>query len=78
MRSRLFLLFTLFFSSSIWSQSGDIIVSAEKFDRNYLESTSSIFVLDSEDIQELNAGSLAEVLKRKGGFSIQTNGGCTF
>ena len=74
MRSRLFLLFTLFFSSSIWSQSGDIIVSAEKFDRNYLESTSSIFVLDSEDIQELNAGSLAEVLKRKGGFSIQTNG----
>jgi vitamin B12 transporter len=62
------------FSLSLWSQTNDIIVSAEKFQRNYLESSSSIYVLEEQDIENLNAGSLAELLKRKGGFSVQTNG----
>ncbi len=64
----------LLISFSIQAKEGDIIVSAEKFDRNYLKSTSSIFVMDREEIEAINANSVAELLKRMGGFSVQTNG----
>jgi len=64
----------LILQNSNWAKNGDIIVNAEKFKRNYLDSTSSIFVIDEAEIEKLNAQSLAEILKRKGGFSIQTSG----
>ena len=65
---------SLLLLSSIQAQVGDIIVSAEKFDRNYLKSTSSIYVMDRDQIESVNASSVADLLKRIGGFSVQTNG----
>ncbi len=65
---------SLLFIPSILAEPGDILVTAEKFERNYLESTSSIFVIDQNEIEAMNATSVADLLKRKGGFSVQTNG----
>lgn len=68
------LLISLLCALSTFAKEGDIIVSAEKFKRNYLDSTSSIFVLNHQDIEAMNATSVADLLRRKGGFSVQTNG----
>lgn len=65
---------TLLFSPALLAANADIVVTAEKFERNYLESTSSIYVIDQDEIESMNATSVADLLKRKGGFSVQTNG----
>ncbi len=65
---------TLLLSPIILADAGDIVVTAEGFERNYLESTSAIYVIDQSEIESMNATSVADLLKRKGGFSVQTNG----
>ncbi|MAF79315.1 MAG: hypothetical protein CME60_14230 [Halobacteriovoraceae bacterium] len=67
-------LLTLLFSPTIFSEPGDILVSAEKFERKYEKSTSSILVLGEEEIESFQATSVADLLKRFGGLSVQTNG----
>ncbi len=65
-------LFSIYLTNSIFAK--PIFVTAEQFERPYLESTSSIELITREEIEESGNNSLIELLKSRVGLSIPTNG----
>ncbi len=51
-----------------------IIVKAERFEREYPKSTSSILKIDEKTIQESGAGNVADLLKKQAGLNLFTSG----
>ena len=51
-----------------------VIVTAEKIERESSETTSSVVVIDNEEIKESHATNLADLIEKKSGLFVNTNG----
>ncbi len=73
--NKFFLIFTLFFSSLIYSQTEpinkelrEIIVSANKYETSLFNTASSVSVITSEDIKQNQFNTVVDALKECSGF----------
>lgn len=69
------LIITIFFSVfSTYAKDQPIIVTSERFERDYSKSTSSILKIDQKAIEESGTSNVADLLKEQAGLNLFTSG----
>ena len=56
-------------------QAEDVVVTAERIDRSYSDSTSTITHVSSEEIDRSGSSDVADLLRAKAGIQVNSNGG---